>query len=821
MTQSYIKCLLAKAELGMVTKKSVDKIKSMLDETSESALQGSDRDVAIQALNTLEDRLLIKAENAVRHANLVNEGAKRLSLLKTQDDVLPVLRSFGFFDEADNIKYGYMGRSADSSVTAHSNYWLAKFNDVFDNLKEDQKWMFFSDQRQKEIIESIFDLTRNTKNKTHSNIEADRLAKIIVDMTQEGAAAARAAGQFVSSRVDHSIGRHPITDKIIKAGRESYIEDSFKATDIARVREATGGLIDTEGKLKAFFGHEWDNLRSGGVLDVPDFIPKGAKSVVNKRNHPRIIHFKDAQSYLDWHTKYGSTTLLEQLSNYANNLGRDIGILETYGPQPQAFLRSMFRIAGEKGFSVSKADQDIIFRHFMYNSNQWDRALNPSLEKYLASQRAYFSSTLLGSTPIAAIADSIALPLVANSMRGLPILRTMWRNLKTFTKPGAVKADIKTLSRIGVLNDYFLNESAAQMKMMDLEVGHKFATTAASTIHKLSLLTRMTNATKSTSILELSADLAETPFIELGKDLQNWIGKFGITKEVLEKMQEFGKELVGPNKDVNILSPFKLKEAGLKDEAVKLSTLLTQRQEIASPTTSARMNAYWGQLARNGKAAQIFVGSSRTFTGYMASFYNNILRTIYANTSSFNKLKRTANMFIMLGLGGSLSIMIRDLVNGKDPTLDSRTILRGLNSTLAIPFVSDYLLNDKMPFGQSPFDRAHGVALSTVGDVLGTVKSLAYGEPVKALRQAQQLATQFIPGQSLWWASLVLRRTVLDQVRYLYDPQASKYFNRQIRDAKQNNTPFWWKPGKLQPDDYPDLENLFDPTNFINTKGKK
>ena len=821
MVESYIKCLLAKSELGIVTKKSVEKIKSMLEEVGAAKLDKNQKELAEYALQSLEERLVIKAENAVRHANLVNEGAKRLSLIKTQDDVLPVLSSFGMFDEAHNIKYGFMGKSANTAVEINRNFWLAKLDDAFEALKDDQKFMFFDPKTQNQIIASIFDQTRGTSFKGHTNAEADAIAKMIVETTMQGAKAAREAGQFVSTRVDHSIGRHPVRDKIIAAGKQSYIEDSIAATDMKLVSEATGGYIADEKTLAKYFDHEWDNINSGGVIDMPDFIPKGAKSVVNTRNHSRIIHFKDADSYIDWHSKYGTPTLLEQLSNYASTLGKDIGILETYGPQPQAFIRSMFRIAGEKGFTVDKPMQDTIFRHFMATSGQWDRALSPSIERSLNTFRALSSASMLGSTTIAAIVDSTALPAVANSMRGLPILRTMARNLKTFVSPGAVKADIRTLQKIGVLNEYFLNETAGQLKALDIDVGSKFAIKAASTVHKISLLTRLTNATKTTAVMELAMDLAETPFVNLGKDLQTWLGKFGIDQQVLEVMQKHGLESVGRKSDVMVLSPFKLREAGFKEEATKLGTLLTQRQEIASPTTSAKMNAYWSQLARNGKGSQIFVGSAKTFTGYMASFYNNILRPLYTSTTPLSKVTRTAKLLTALGIGGSVVTMLNDLKNGKSPTLDARTVLRGFGQTLAIPVIADYLLNDSQIYGQSPFARTQGVAISAAGDLLGAAKSLVYGEPVDAAKKAVKLATQFIPGQSLWWASLVLKRELFDQLRYLYDPKADQYFNRQIRQAQKDNTPFWWKPGKTEPDELPNLDNIFNPDKFMNLKRKK
>ena len=69
------------------------------------------------------------------------------------------------------------------------------------------------------------------------------------------------------------------------------------------------------------------------------------KSVVNSRNHHRIFSFKDAESDMMWHEKYGNGNLYEKVNAYTSNIGRDIGILQTYGPKPEAFVRSLLREA--------------------------------------------------------------------------------------------------------------------------------------------------------------------------------------------------------------------------------------------------------------------------------------------------------------------------------------------------------------------------------------------------------------------------------------------------------------------------------------------
>jgi hypothetical protein len=59
---------------------------------------------------------------------------------------------------------------------------------------------------------------------------------------------------------------------------------------------------------------------------------------------------------------------------------------------------------------------------------------------------------------------------------------------------------------------------------------------------------------------------------------------------------------------------------------------------------------------------------------------------------------------------------------------------------------------------------------------------------------------------------------MLDQLRYLYDPNAEKYYKNKARKAEREGQPFWWAPGQTAPGRAPNLDNITAPAPVKRTK---
>lgn len=811
---SVIKCLMQKAEAGLVSKKTAEKIAAEVSDLKTRIEAGSDvgkeLEAAQQAFDIITHRLEQKAKQTAIHASLLKQGSERF---QSGAPVKAVLKSFSFTDEANAYRYGYLGPAAHETVLHNQRMFTSMAADVLDNLSPTRMGILRDPGKQLDIRKDMFALFRGEGQRS-LDPEVRKVSEGIQKLTTAGADAFDRAGGNITLRKDFMLGRSVNTDKVSKVGIDEYVQDSLAAFDLNRVRDATDGVISTQKDLAEALKADYRAVTSGGLSDLAEFAPAGVKSVVNSRNHHRIFHFKDAESMIAWNDKYGTSNLYQNVVDYAERIGRDIGILETYGPKPEAFIRSMLRLAAQRDPKASLEYKNAMYTNLRFITGQWDRALDPNIAKNLATYRNVNVAAKLGSTfKDAVIMDTFGLATVANRMRGLPALGNLAQDLKRFATPG-MKDDYKLWARMGWYTDAFIYENLSQLRAAESEGGHKLAADMAQGVMKYSLLERKTQSAKGSAVRLLGDMMANTEWKDLDPNFHNWAQAHGVTEEVYNIARKFGSEDV-ENWGIQVVSPYKLYESGYTKEAALLGTLFNRAPEIVSPTSSPEFRAAVANAERSGKAAQIAIGSMKTFSGYLSSFYNNHFRVLAALPGYGNKAKYTAATALSLTMTGIVSTMLGDMLLGKDPTLTQETVLKAFTKANFLPVIGDFIFSGGSHYGSGGLgDRFGGVMLGDVSKASSAVSNALVGDFKKAGSDVQRLLTGLLPGQSLWFASLALKRTMLDQLRYLYDPDAEKYYKTKARKAESAGQPFWWAPGQTAPDRAPNLSNITEQPFF-------
>lgn len=820
---SVIRCLMQKAEAGLVSKKTAEKIAGEIGDLKNKALAGSDvgkeLEAAQQAFDIITNRLEQKAKQTAIHADLIKQGAERF---KKGAPVDAVLKSFSFTDEANGYRYGFLGDTAQERVNHYQRIFTSMAVDVLDQLDPKRVGAMRDPAKQLEIKKDLFALLRGQGTRS-----ADPVIREVTDgiakLTTAGAQAFERAGGNITQRKDFMLGRSVIADKVLRADMATYVQDSLKAFDLDLVSKATDGLIKTPDDLARALQKDYQAIVSGGIADLSEFAPKGIKSIVNSRNHHRIFHFKDAESMQAWNAKYGADSLYQNVVDYADRIGKDVGILETYGPKPEAFIRSMLKEAAITDPIAANKSKDAVYRHFRAVTGQWDRSLDPTMSKWLATYRSMNVANKLGSTVIdAAVMDAVGLNAVVKSMRGLPVLKTIYDNFKTLLTPG-LNVDKKEWARLGWLNESFINEALYHLRASEAEGGHKLAANLAEGVMKYTGLTRITNTTKGVNVKHLGETLASQDLDKMPKAFKNWMAANGVDDNLIKLARQVGTETVD-QWGINVISPAKMYEAGYTQEAAKIGALFNRVQEIVSPTSAPELKAWFSDFERGSAIKQFLAGSSKTFTGYVGSFYNNHLRVLAALPGYGDKAKWTAATFTSLTASGLIATWMRDIVNGKDPKFDDETLLKAISRANVLPVVGDYLLSSGSRYGTGGLmDQVGGVFMSDVSKAGKAVSSFINDKPKQGAQQTQQLLENLIPGKNAWFAGLALKRTILDQVRYLYDPEAEKYYKKKAARAEKEGQPFWWAPGQTAPTRAPNLDNITQQPFFKPdpaTKGK-
>jgi hypothetical protein len=138
-------------------------------------------------------------------------------------------------------------------------------------------------------------------------------------------------------------GLRAIRERAARIREERPGAMSQKAAEDAAVRSL--GFDSEEALLEArrvaMLEQSWTDIvlgkSSGDGLELDDlngFTPPAG--LATKLARRRVLHFKDADSWLQYHQTYGSGSFLETYMGGLNRAGRNMALLEAFGPNPQA-----------------------------------------------------------------------------------------------------------------------------------------------------------------------------------------------------------------------------------------------------------------------------------------------------------------------------------------------------------------------------------------------------------------------------------------------------------------------------------------------------
>lgn len=820
---SILKCLAEaakiKAEQGPLYKKALVDIGEEIKLIKDQILEGNDMTKELQAAQQVfdiyEHRLNQRMRQTAMHADMLSKGLERF---KEGVDPAATVRSFLTTSEGDVFKGANVGTSASELIRSNQRIFTGMATDLLEKLDPRRLAILRDPTKLSEIKKDMYAAMRNSGARS-ADSEIRAITDQIQRLTTIGGESFEKAGGNLFLRNDYMLGRSPLRDKIAAVSREEYIQDGLKAFDLQRVREATGGAIKEAGQLAHALGKDYDAILSGGIANLSEYAPPGMKSVVNSRFHRRIFHFLDADTDAAWHAKYGEDNLYARVVDYANDIGKDIGLLQALGPKPDAFIRTMLREAAGIDPEAVLKKKDVTMREFRYVTGQWDRGLDPTISKWMSTHRASQTANKLGFTVLDAITgDIISLNTWASKLRGLPVLKSIRDSLKAFVANRS-DDDYRAIADLGIYTEAFIDDARTLLQRMEAEGGHRFFDAVARGVLKWTGNTRATQIHRTHKVKQVANMLADYAFDGSNKDFENWVRGSGISDATIRIAKEFGTD-THKQFGLPMISPVKLFEAGYEKEAAEIGTLFGRAVEIFSPMQSDRFKALTTSLERGSKAAQIGVGSMKGFTGYVSSFVENHLGALlHANAAPLTKASLIAGFGATMVISGTIQQMIRDTFLGKDPELNMDVIMKGVARSGFLPVVGDYIFNGGGSFGGSIAENLGGTLTSNISTALDAAGSAIRGDTVAAMKKTQRFMEQYIPGKNIWFAGLGIQRLILDQIKRLYDPNAEKAFRRQVQNLRRKGQEFWWKPGTTAPQRSPDLDILNKP--FIKPKKGK
>lgn len=131
-------------------------------------------------------------------------------------------------------------------------------------------------------------------------------------------------------------------------GISAWVNDVLPLLDRSRyVSEAGRRLTDKE--VAEMLEETWRTITSEGWSKVEPGAFRGRGALANAGSQARVLHFATPEAYVQYLSKYGAGDVFGALSGHLHWMARNIGLVETFGPNPAALFQTMTDTAKQGG----------------------------------------------------------------------------------------------------------------------------------------------------------------------------------------------------------------------------------------------------------------------------------------------------------------------------------------------------------------------------------------------------------------------------------------------------------------------------------------
>lgn len=603
---------------------------------------------------------------------------------------------------------------------------------------------------------------------------------------------------------------------VLQAGRDAWAQKVMPLLDRSRYLHEDGARM-TDAEVLDVLRGAWETISSDGANKTAPGAFKGSGARANRGSESREIHFADGEQYLAYLREFGRGSMYDAMIGHVGGMARDIGLVERYGPNPNAQARLQLDMA-------KRADGD------------GTRSFGMRPESYWAQ--------LSGTTGTPASAR------IANVAQHV-------RNIETFGKlQGAV------LSSITDLGTYFVTTGFNNLSYWDAlrnlaraggseakEFMNAHGMIAESMISDLnrwagenvaqSWSGRISNATMRLSLMNLWTDtlrrafqlthmagvgrLADTPWAGLA-EYDRWrMESKGLTESDWTVIQAAPREDFRGQQMVTPDGIYATEHPDAAQIVAKYLGMLSDESETAvlNPDLSTRVWASGGGTQSGtirGELARAVMQFKSFPIAMMSRHWRRMADTpqgLQGAPVTANRLAYGGAMMVSLTALGAIAYQVKELVKGKDP-VDMTTPkfwTRALAQGGGLGFVGDMLLADTTAdrgkldtLGRSLLGPSFGSAADLWELTKGNIDEAIAGKDTHIGAEAVNFARGHLPLVNLWYAKAALDHAALNALQENVSPGYQARVQAKAR--KDWNQEYWWAPDQGRPGRGPSFEQI-------------
>ncbi len=616
-------------------------------------------------------------------------------------------------------------------------------------------------------------------------------------------------------------------EKIAKAGKEAWVNKAESLIDTRQYVHENGDYYSQQ-EIRSLLEYTYDTLSSDGANKIEvgrQATGGGTSKVTNRHGESRVLHFKDAESWLEYQSEFGGMQFVDLVEAHINGLSKDIAMVENLGSNPKTALKILMDAAAKKDWEKgieenqtksSRKRAQVMFDEFSGgNSPQSQVLANLGL-----AYRSMNVASMLGGTTIASLADQAT--IAKNASVHNVSYRKAFGGLIEQLNP-ANKADREFAHSLGLATEEMLgsiarwSDDGLTSTYGKSEKLARISSGVATQVMRVSFLNALTSASKvgftkllmekygrlSRSKAWNDLDVQDRELLSnTGLDERAW-QVFQLAEPVVDRK---GNQLMSA-RSIYEIPDEKLTDFGdpkqVKDQvASQLQAHLLDEQGMAVIEAGLRERTWMTVGAKGTITGEVFKGLMQ-FKSFSASFLMRQGSRTMAQEGLKGKAAYAIPLMVSMTLLGGLVVQLREILNGNDPQTiyDSNDpkkatsfFMRSLVAGGGLPVLGDILVAGTDTSGRDANSFVSGPLGSDFTALLGlTVGNLTQyneGKDTNFGNEAFKFVKGKIPAQNLWYTKAAINRMFFDEIQ---DTIAPGYREKALRKAErqQDRERFW------------------------------
>ncbi|MEL1938492.1 hypothetical protein [Klebsiella pneumoniae] len=707
--------------------------------------------------------------------------------------------------------------SVESRGKATRDYALSQIQEAFEAV-DPRFFHLFEDEA------SVRDLVYEMRGQDTGNVRAKKGAKAWAGVTELLRQRFNDAGGDIGYLENWGIPQHHSMEKVGRVPQDKWVSDVIDKLDRKYYIKDDGQLM-SDAELTTFLGEAYNTIATGGQNKLSDTGMRISGARSNRGNASRQIHFKDADSYLEYQREYGDRSLWEVMVGHLEGISKDIALVETYGPNPDHVFRSILDEVTAEQATANPERTGRIKRlanstENLYNfiAGKTQPIANPHIARWSDNIRNWMVASRLGSALLASFSD-LGTMYMSAKVANIPMNRLFMNQLEAMNP--ANRMELARARRAGLAMESLLG--SVNRWAMD-NMGPSVSRWAATAVMRASGLTAWTDAHKRAYGVTMMGSLGEV--VSRAPDLRSLddsdfriLKSKGITEQDFSVWKLAQQEDWG-NGNTTMLTPesiMRIPDAavmhlGLPErvrfEAMRrLLAAVSEEVDMAVITPGAREQLFTGGGLQRGTWKGELTRSVFLFKSFPISVVLRHWTRAMGMPSAGGRAAYIAAFLASTTMLGALSQQLNDMASGRNPREmvgkdAGKFWLGALLKGGGLGLYGDFLLSDHTRYGGGALASMLGPVAGLVDDVVklaqGIPLNAVEGKPEQTGGDLVKLGKGLIPGANLWYAKAALDHMIFNQLQEYFSPGYLRKVEQ--RSKKQFNQTYWWRPQDVTPE---------------------